>query len=157
MSNDVIYAPIKKRGIYIPDWSKIPVYLNLVSPGVLGGIATVGFNGTPMPGIHFAVAEQCDMDILSKEIYSAIKACMNVKPPHTIEYYLLNMVFRPDSCYDFDDRNKLLAAHCNTIEDNGWNKLSIYGQNFYGRDNQWHEMVDMNTRTVHPELIALTV
>src|SRR5258708_35855509 len=109
--SDIIYAPVKKRGIYIPDWARIPVYLNVVSPGVLSGIATVGFNGTPMPGIHFAIAEQCDMDILSKELYSSIKYCLNQVPPQPIGWRILNIRFPNASSYDFDSRNKLLNAN----------------------------------------------
>jgi hypothetical protein len=153
-SNDIIYAPVTKRGIYIPDWAKIPIYLNVVSPGILAGIATVGFHGTPLPGIHFAVTEQCAMDILYKEIQSAIKCCMNSVPAYTIEHHVIMMQFK--SCYDFDGRMKLVKAGCNTVEDNRWGGLMIYGQKFFDLQNCMHDMVDMMTGQIHSALIELT-
>lgn len=163
-TNDIIYGTVKKQEIYIPDWAKIPIYFNVVSPGILSGITNVGFNGSAMPGIHFSIPEKCDEDILLREILITIKYCMNHTPVAlSISYqsvgFPTNQNKKPalqfSNCYDMSGRKKLLDANCNTIEDNTWGGLCIFGQRFFDRSHVAHSMVDLNG-DIHPELLLLT-
>lgn len=147
--NDIIYAPVKRRGIYIPDWSKIPTYVNTVTPAVLSGMHTIGFNGAPMPGIHFAITEAVDADVLSRALYVAIRSVLNSMPPDSLDGASMDTFMLHEY---YGDRYKLIDVGCNTIEC-GWQGACIFGQKFFDLNNQMHDMV--TNGVIHPGLFDL--